>query len=74
MDVGKDEVTIRTGKQSSKKIIQCAVQSLVVLFNTQVCYQLLMLPRSIKISVLLANVKFLPHTVYRLFMPVQSFI
>lgn len=36
VDVGKDEVTVRTGKQSSKKLIQCAVQALVVLFNTQV--------------------------------------
>jgi len=36
VDVGKDEVTIRTGKQSSKRIIQFAVQALVVLFNTQV--------------------------------------
>lgn len=36
VDVGKDEVTIRTGKQASKRIIQCAVQALIVLFNTQV--------------------------------------
>jgi len=37
VDVGKDEVTVRTGKQASKKIIHCAVQALIVLFNTQVC-------------------------------------
>lgn len=36
VDVGKDEVTIRTGKQSSKRLIQFAVQALMVLFNTQV--------------------------------------
>lgn len=34
VDVGKDEVTVRTGKQSSKKVIQYAVQALAVLFNT----------------------------------------
>ena len=33
IDVGKDEVTVRTSKQANKRILQFALQSLVALFG-----------------------------------------